>query len=306
MKIHQLRFFVEVCNKGSITKAAETLHVTQPAISQAIIELEKEHGVKLFHRTNNGLELTREGSFLLLDAKEILEKIEMMSEKMSYLGRNKHTIRLGMPPMIAIANLGYVRDYKEKHPYVHFDRFDEASPLLRRKIADGAIDLCLATGDNSGLYHCETKKLTSVEVCACVSPEHELASRRTVSWDEIVRQELVVYKDHYQIGQAIAQYLNKHLPPSAELLESNNTSVHINLITKYGFCGFMYKSMADLQPGIVAISLEQPIWVDVDLVCRISSRKNRDIENFVSYLESIYREDGSPPDAGPSAEKNGR
>lgn len=290
MKIHQLRFFVEVCNSGSITKAAEALHVTQPAVSQAIIELEKEHGVKLFHRTNSGLELTREGSFLLLDAKEILEKIDVLDQKMAYLGRNRHVIRLGMSPMIVIANMDYLQAYRRMHPQIHFDLFDEASPSLRRKISDGAMDLCLATGDNNGLYHCESKKLTSFEICFCVGAQHELAGRETVSWEEIVRQKLVVCKDRYQIGLVVQQQLGKHLLPTTELFQCNNTGVHINLMTNHGYCGFMYRRMVDKQPGLVGVTLEEPLYVDISLVCRTSSKKNRDIMNFIQYIQSVYQE----------------
>lgn len=288
MKINQMRFFVEVCNCGSITKASEVLHVTQPAVSQAILEMEREYGVKLFRRTSTGLELTREGSFILLDIREILDKIDILNQKMTSMGKSKHMIRLGMSPMIAIASMDYVNEYKEQHPNIVFDYFHESSPLLRRKIADGALDICLATGDNSKLYHCETQKLTSFEVCVCVSPQHALASRKTVSWDELVQQKLVVYKDHYQIGQAIQPYLTKHLTPDTELYETNNTSVHFNLITRYNYCGFMYKGMADNQPGVVSLSLDEPIFVDVDLICQINSKQNRDVARFASYIQHVY------------------
>ena len=288
MKIHQLRFFAEVCNRGSITKAAEALHVTQPAVSQAIIELEREYGVKLFHRTNNGLKLTRDGSFMLLDVREILEKTDLLAQKMNYLGRNKHVIRVGMPPMIAISNFNLINEFKQLHPYIVFDLFHESSPLLRRKMSEGALDLCMATGNNNDLYRCETKKLTSLEVCLCVSPNHELAKEKCVSWEQIIQQKLVIYKDHYQIGQAISQHLNQYIQPDTEILESNNTSVHINLVTKYMYCGFVYKDMAEKQPGVVGIPLEDPIYVDLDLICQVNSSKNRDILRFINFIKAAY------------------
>ena len=61
MKIVQLQYFCAVTRLHSITKAAAELYVTQPAISSAIKELEKEFSINLFNRTKNHLTLTKEG-----------------------------------------------------------------------------------------------------------------------------------------------------------------------------------------------------------------------------------------------------
>ena len=61
MKIIQLEYFCAVCRYHSITQAAQKLYVTQPAISNAIKELEKEFSINLFTRSKNHMELTKEG-----------------------------------------------------------------------------------------------------------------------------------------------------------------------------------------------------------------------------------------------------
>lgn len=65
MKLHQLRYFQEVCRQHSITKAAEELHISQPAVSAAIRELEEEFGLKLFKRSHKKLVLTTEDPIFL-------------------------------------------------------------------------------------------------------------------------------------------------------------------------------------------------------------------------------------------------
>ena len=64
MKLIQLEYFCAVSRYHSITQAAQKLYVTQPAISSAIRELEKEFSINLFTRSKNHLTLTTEGSFL--------------------------------------------------------------------------------------------------------------------------------------------------------------------------------------------------------------------------------------------------
>ena len=72
MTLRHLKIFVEVCEKGGVTRAAESLHIVQPVVSTAVSELEKYYGVRLFDRINRRLVLTGEGKLLLLKAKMLL------------------------------------------------------------------------------------------------------------------------------------------------------------------------------------------------------------------------------------------
>ncbi|MFR3347575.1 MAG: LysR family transcriptional regulator, partial [Christensenellales bacterium] len=79
MKISQLRYFMTVCRYNNITKAAEELYVSQPAISSSIKDLETEFGVKLFYRQNNKLLLTDEGEYFLDKVTDILGAVDILS-----------------------------------------------------------------------------------------------------------------------------------------------------------------------------------------------------------------------------------
>ena len=70
MTIRHLKVFIEVCERGGITKAAESLHIAQPAVSQTVSDIEKYYNVRLFERINQRLVLTEPGKELLLKAKE--------------------------------------------------------------------------------------------------------------------------------------------------------------------------------------------------------------------------------------------
>ena len=85
MKLHQLRYFQEVCRQHSITKAAEELHISQPAVSAAIRELEEEFGLRLFKRSHKKLILTTEGSYFSLEVEELLQKAKQIADDMTRL-----------------------------------------------------------------------------------------------------------------------------------------------------------------------------------------------------------------------------
>ena len=75
MEVRTLTYFLEIAREGNMTRAAETLHVSQPTLSKAIKELEEELGKKLFIRHRVSVELTDEGMLLRKRAEEILEMV---------------------------------------------------------------------------------------------------------------------------------------------------------------------------------------------------------------------------------------
>ena len=101
MKIVQLEYFCMVSHYHSITQAAQKLYVTQPAISNAIKELEKEFSVSLFVRSKNHLTLTTEGELFYQKASELLASIKQTTQQFYDLGKQIPPIRIGIPPLLS-------------------------------------------------------------------------------------------------------------------------------------------------------------------------------------------------------------
>lgn len=80
MTLQQLTYLVTVADCGNITEAAEKLFISQPSLSAAIHNLEKEMGVTAFTRSNKGVTVTREGEELLSFARMLLEQADNMKE----------------------------------------------------------------------------------------------------------------------------------------------------------------------------------------------------------------------------------
>lgn len=101
MKIIQLEYFCAVSQYHSITQAAQKLYVTQPAISNAIRELEKEFSINLFNRTKNHLTLTKEGEAFYQKANQLLDTINQTSSELYDLGKQVIPVKIGIPPLIS-------------------------------------------------------------------------------------------------------------------------------------------------------------------------------------------------------------
>ncbi|MFD1412636.1 LysR family transcriptional regulator [Oceanobacillus jeddahense] len=90
MTLQQLRYVIEVARSRSISKAAQTLFISQPSLSNALKELEKEIGVKIFSRTNKGIHVTKEGSEFLGYARQVLEQAELLENRYSNNATPQH------------------------------------------------------------------------------------------------------------------------------------------------------------------------------------------------------------------------
>jgi len=83
MDIRILRYFLTVVREGSITRAAEVLHITQPTLSRQLAQLEEDLSIKLFYRGARRITLTNEGMLLRRRAQEIMELVDKTEQELS-------------------------------------------------------------------------------------------------------------------------------------------------------------------------------------------------------------------------------
>lgn len=81
MTLQQLRYVIEIVNAGSMNAAAEKLFVTQPSLSNAVKELEKELGIELFLRSNRGVTLSADGAEFLSYARQVIEQEDLLEQR---------------------------------------------------------------------------------------------------------------------------------------------------------------------------------------------------------------------------------
>ena len=158
MKIVQLQYFCAVTRLHSITKAAAELYVTQPAISSAIKELEKEFSINLFNRTKNHLTLTKEGELFYQKAVVLLEQYNNTLEQLYDLGQCKATVKIGIPPLLStIFFPQLITDFKELYPDISFELFEYGSIRAANMVQEGKLDLALVN-----MHFYEIDKLNSL------------------------------------------------------------------------------------------------------------------------------------------------
>jgi DNA-binding transcriptional LysR family regulator len=142
MDIRVLRYFLAVAREGSVTKAAQTLHVTQPTLSRQLIELEREVGASLFIRGKRQISLTDSGMLLQQRVKEIvslLDKTERDLAEQRDLVRG--VVAIGCVESSASALLPEVMEkFSARYPLVQYEIYSADGDDIREKLDRGNID----------------------------------------------------------------------------------------------------------------------------------------------------------------------
>ncbi len=145
MNLKQLTYFVKIVEAQNMTRAAEGLHIAQPALSQQITLLENALGVKLLTRSSRGIQATQQGDLLYRHAKTILRQVDntriLLSKKDGEVTGN---VSVGMPSSTAkLLALRLMRLVKERHPSIVLEIVDVPSADLTSLVAHGRLDFSL-------------------------------------------------------------------------------------------------------------------------------------------------------------------
>lgn len=138
------RVFYTVAKCGSLTKAAQELYISQPAVSQSIKQLESRLGVSLFNRTHKGMELSASaGKLIFQKVEEALSALEFAENSISEL-RNSPTgtVRIGATDSIFTYLLvEEISAFKKKYPTVKLELISATSPVILNKLKEGGCDI---------------------------------------------------------------------------------------------------------------------------------------------------------------------
>src|SRR5687767_170747 len=146
MDSRRLRYFVQIVDCGSITRAAALSDVAQPALSQQLAILENELKVKLLDRSVSGVTPTPAGRILYARAQTILRQYEELREAVHReVQPLSGTVILGMPPtMLSRFGLPLIEKVCTQHPEVHLQIREEGSVVLHELLTNGKIEVAIS------------------------------------------------------------------------------------------------------------------------------------------------------------------
>ncbi|CAM3871091.1 LysR family transcriptional regulator [Bordetella flabilis] len=181
-----LKYFLEVVNTGSLTVAAQALHVAPSAVSRMIRKLEDEYSTVLFDRHARGMVLTESGELLAAYARRAyleaerarsdIRDLSQVGQRMVKISANQAFGRDLLPRLIG--------EFRRIEPSVHFQLDILQSAEVNRRVREGKDDIGVSYGLSApeGVH---VQYVGILPVCAIMPPEHPLAARATVSMQEV-------------------------------------------------------------------------------------------------------------------------
>lgn len=193
MTYQQLIYFCTACECGSVTKAAEKLFVTQPAITSAIRHLEKEYHLQILERKDKNMRLTPDGKIFLENAKKLVQHTEVFDKEMYELGQRGKYLRLGLSKSVG-ANIyteyfayGFLR-----HPEINIETISGSSGDLLTDLRENRLDVALVPSQTKdSMDDLECVFLKNTDMLYCMSESHPLAKKEELEIADIVDEKMV-------------------------------------------------------------------------------------------------------------------
>lgn len=286
MNLTQLKYFQAVANYSTVSEAAEVLHISQPSLSIAIKELEREFGAELFKRQYRGMVLTSAGETLLKMSADILSRAEHVEKVMKDMGNGRKTLRLGVPPMIGSLILPELyRGFHVEYPEVLLDITEGGREELMEKLSGDYIDMAFMPHSRPVEGDYVSEPVSGYEIVCCVSEDNPLAKKRTVTPSELEGLPVVLFKNSYfQTGEIKKWFEAGNVKPDI-LLQTGQLSTVLSLVRSNVAAGFMFRQLIDSNPDLVALPAKYPIYASVSLVWKRNGYFTDSMKKFLRYIK---------------------
>lgn len=195
MNLRKLEYFVAVAEEGSISLAAQRLHMTQPPLSQAIMSIERDLGAALFRRHAKGIELTPAGVLLLEQGRRLLRWSDRVGEEVQRIGSGETGhLRIASVPTFAWSHLApLLLELGEEAPGLTTELTDPGPAAVLEYVAGGEADVgFVATSEPEGLAlsHPQLRVQALAPMPLVLAARAEAAS--SVSWEDLMGKTWIV------------------------------------------------------------------------------------------------------------------
>lgn len=189
-EIKRLVQVLAVAKRGNFSRAAEDLHITQPALSRSIAAFEERLGVQIFDRGRNGATVTPVGRQIVADAEQLLRNVRAFDHNLRlYSGGRVGRVAFGLGPLISslvMPDLG--RHFLSERPELLLKTVVRSAQQLLQELMDDHIEMLFcAHGQIEPSAALTAESVGAIDIGLFVRRGHPLAARQPVSWDELGR-----------------------------------------------------------------------------------------------------------------------
>ncbi len=231
MDIRQLRVIQTVCKTGSVTETARILHVSQPAISKTVRQVEEETGLTLFENIQGRIFPTEQAHLLLPVIERLMSSHDNVRQRIEDLrtGRRGLVTIASAPSATSTILAEAIRRFRLEKPSVELKVFATSTREVVERVARNEVDIgiCQPSSGDAAV----SARLMSTGSVICVLPQdHRLASRPSILPDDLEGEEIITFPDFEPTGARVSEAFLKAGIRLRRAIEVNQS---------YGACSFV-------------------------------------------------------------------
>lgn len=273
MNLNFLKTFVTVVEVGNFSRAANRLHLSQPAVSMQMQSLAQDLGVQLFRRSGHSLDTTEAGTILYHKAKEMLRDWQATVHQLDSLSRRlRGRLELGasttpgdylLPPRLC--------EFYRLHPELEVHMYVASSGEVQQALEAGRLDLAVV-GYRPQTPSLECSVLFQDELAVVFAPEHSLAGTKTIRVDDMLAQPLLQRTGGSASRQVLEQALQEldydsatlkvvmELGSTRALLEAAACNLGIAVVSKLAAADYIEQGRLLWRP-VSGLMLKREFWL---------------------------------------------
>lgn len=289
MTLNQMQYFVEVCKCGSISGAAEKLHVAQPSVSMAMQALEQETGLNLFYREKNKISPTKEADILFEKISAILGQMDELTRDIASM-TGKASIRIALPLQLGITFMPAIfGDFCIQHPDIKVEIVEVGGVKALQMVEDGRVDIAFTNYHESVGDSLSYKKLFDCECLFCTWKGHPLSEKESVTFKEVAKEPLVMLGSNFVTYKATIAVFKKKRLKLRIMHETPYLHTAKNLVKQHLASTILIRQgvLAEEYESLALIPFEEPFYLDSGIVVKKGRQIYPHEEILMNYLMKI-------------------
>ena len=287
MDLKQLEYIVGIAEEKNITKAAKKLYITQSALNQTLLKLEKEIGEPLFERSKLNLYLTEIGKIYVEQAKKILEIRKETYEKIDEIkGDYNSIIRVGLTPergMLMFLSIYPI--FHEIYPNIKIEALELSVEEQHKMIEERKLDIGFVnvaeSQKKSNIYQEIRKEKLVLAIPNKIFKNLKSKNIQDIL-NEIVKEDFVMLPQNTTIRKVIDEYLKKNQLFPKILFESKNSSLLIKMVESQLVCTIVSEIHAIKSNNIEYILLDNFPHLDYSVMFKKDKFLTTPIKKFIN------------------------
>lgn len=294
MTFRQIEFFVAAGKYGSINKAAESVRLSQQAISKALRELEMELGCKLMTRTTTGITLTDYGRYVFQAFEQLIANRDGISAQVLKMKEHKKEhLSVG----ISIGALScfphwMVPHFSEQYPNISLHYEDYMDKVLEQKLVNNEYDLAIIFGPftNDKLW---TQSIKRERVFLCIPQGHHLYESEQISMQQLKQEQFVMFSNLFNLHHNfISSCYRSGFEPNITMTSNDCKSIKEIAYFSGGLFLMPETMIRNGDTRFRYVPFPDPfLSQDLMLVMNANKYVTKTMEQFIDYIMNVNTED---------------